>query len=368
VFGVASLRDLIAQRGIECGLTTAADHTFVTEADAVESCAAAHRAAADAGLPVVWTGTTELPFDVLGAVRLDGQAHLDPGALCAGLAGLLPDRIFEHHAVEAIEEHEGHVTIGFGGSEIRAEHVVIATLGPIHDPAMLAVRCQAMRSYAIAAPHPRPPEHMYISLDEHPRSIRPATIDGQPAIVVGGEGHTVGEPEGRSTAERYAVLAAYARDLGAGEAQHRWAAHDLVPSDGVPFIGPVARGARRRWVASGFQKWGISTAMVAADLILGGIEGTDRPWSEVFDPRRLASHATVSQAKDAIRSVRHLVGDRVGELLHPDEPQAPRCTHLGCVLSFDEGEETWDCPCHGSRYDRDGRVVSGPTVTPLTLP
>jgi Rieske Fe-S protein len=66
--------------------------------------------------------------------------------------------------------------------------------------------------------------------------------------------------------------------------------------------------------------------------------------------------------------VRHLVGDRVGELLRPGEESSPRCTHLGCVLAFDDAEETWDCPCHGSRYDREGQVICGPAVTPLELP
>jgi hypothetical protein len=232
---------------------------------------------------------------------------------------------------------------------------------------MLSTRCQAMRSYAIAAPHPAPPSGMFISLDDRPRSIRPTWIDGRPAVVVGGEGHVVGELGDRPAEERWAALEAYARDLGAGDAAFRWAAHDLIPSDGVPFIGRVSPGAERTFVACGFQKWGISTAMVAADLILGEIQGTSRSWVSVFDPGRVADSLTVSLAKDAVRAVRHLVGDRVGGLLHPGEAQGPTCTHLGCVLAFDEGEQTWDCPCHGSRYDRDGRVICGPAVSPLDL-
>jgi hypothetical protein len=83
--------------------------------------------------------------------------------------------------------------------------------------------------------------------------------------------------------------------------------------------------------------------------------------------RANADSLTVSLAKDAVRSVRHLVGDRLGELLHPDATDAPKCTHLACVLAFDDGEQTWDCPCHGSRYDREGQVICGPAVTALDL-
>lgn len=366
-FGVAALRALIGELGIDCALTEAADHTFVTEPDALERCTEVLEVASAAKVPVEWVTTTELPVEVLGAVRLGGQAHLDPGALCAGLAARLGDRVFQGCPVTGVDEGRDAVTVAFEGGEVTAQHVVIATLGPIHDPAMLATRCEPMRSYAVAAPHPAPPQDTYISVDSSSRSIRPAQIDGQPAVVVGGEGHVVGEMEGRSSAERWDALERYASALGAGEARYRWVAHDLVPSDGVPFIGRLSPGAERSWVACGFQKWGISTSMVAGDLILGELEQRPRPWAATFDPGRLASSLTKRLADDAARSVRHLVGDRVSELLHRDEPRAPRCTHLGCALAFDDDEQTWDCPCHGSRYDRDGQVVCGPAVTPVAL-
>lgn len=364
--GVAALRRLIADLGIDCGLTAAPDHTFATEVDAVEQCSTEFAAASAAGLPVSWSTEIGLPFEVLGAVRLEDQAHLDPGALCAGLADRLGERVVERCPVMAVDERPGLVTITHGAGQIDADHVVIATLGPIHDPAMLVTRCAAMRSYAIAAEHPAAPPGMYISLDEAPRSIRPARVGGDAGVVIAGEGHVVGELEGRSAAQRWDELERYAKELGAGAVTHRWVAHDLVPSDGVPFIGRLAPGATRRWVASGFQKWGISTGMVAADLILNELQGTPREWAPTFDPGRLADSATVTMAKNAARSVRHLVGDRIGELVHPGD-SAPRCAHLGCVLAFDDDEQTWDCPCHGSRYERDGAVVCGPTTNPADV-
>jgi hypothetical protein len=270
--------------------------------------------------------------------------------------------------VAAIEDGEHGVEVLVdGGRTIQADHAVVATLGPIHDPALLAARCSALRSYAVAATIEEPLTDTYISLDAEARSIRPATVDGRPAVVVAGAGHVVGELDGRGPEQRWSDLERYARStFGAEAVTHRWVAHDLVPSDFVPFIGRNGPRAHRVLVATGFGKWGISTAMAAADLLLGELEGRPRPWAGVFDPGRIAPNATVELAKDGARAIRHLVWDRVADVLR-SKPRRPRCTHLGCELAFDEAERTWDCPCHGSRFDETGRVVSGPAVTDLDV-
>ena len=365
--GVAGLRTLVDELGIDCALTDAPDHVYATERPAAERVQTVFDIARASGLPVSWVEQTELPFDVLVAIRLDGQAHLDPGALCAGLAATLaPSTVLEHTAVVDVEEDDAGVSVTLAsGEHVQADHVVIATLGPVHDPAFLSTRCEARRSYAVAAPHDRPIVGTYISLDEQARSIRPARVAGAPGIVVGGGGHVVGEHAGRTSDDRWDDLAHYASSvLGAGPAEHRWVAHDLVPSDHVPFIGRVAPTAHRRWVISGFQKWGISTAHVAADLLLGELEGTSRPSAELFDPRRLMPSLTKDFLQDGVRAARHLVVERLVDL-KPGRRRRPRCTHLGCVLAFDDAERTWDCPCHGSRYDADGTVVSGPATRRL---
>ena len=364
--GAEGLRRLITGLDIDCALTDATDHTFAVGAAGEARCAEVLAVTEAADLGATWVDSTELPFSVRGAVALAGQAHLDPGALCAGLAASLPDGTVGRGAVVDVDEHADHVVVRLAdGSELQSRHVLIATLGPIHDPALLSVRCEARRSYAIAAPHDSPPVHTYLSVDEAPRSIRPATIEGRPAIVVGGAGHVVGEHDRRSSEDRWAELERYAVDqLGARPATHRWVAHDLVPSDHVPFIGRVARGAERRWVACGFQKWGIATSWVAADLLLGELTGDPRPDAALFDPRRLAASATTKLLEDGARAVRHLIVDRVADL-RPGAPSRPRCTHLGCTLAFDPAEQTWDCPCHGSRYERDGQVIAGPARTAL---
>ena len=367
--GVAGLRALIQSAGVDGALTDTTDHVYATEPQAADRCRSVLDAAREAGLAVRWVEQTELPFAVRGAVQLDEQAHLDPGAVCAGLADRLPHgSVLEHAPVVDVEESPDEVTVTLaGGDRLRADHVVIATLGPIHDPALLSTRVEARRSYAISAPHDQPVAGTYISLDERSRSIRPARVGGRPGLVVGGSGPVVGEHGDRSSDARWADLAGYATDvLGAGPAEHRWVAHDLVPSDHVPFIGRLAQGAERRWVISGFQKWGIATSHVAAELILGELEGTPRPWAGVFDPRRIASSLTTNLAQDGLRAARHLVVERLVDVRRRE--RRPRCTHLGCVLAFDDAEQTWDCPCHGSRFDATGAVVSGPAVRPTETP
>jgi glycine/D-amino acid oxidase-like deaminating enzyme len=365
-FGVSGLRSLIEEQGIDCALTEVDDNTFATTEDGLRRCREELAAATTAGLAVEWVDDVGLPYPTRGGVRLRGQAQLDPGLLATGLAAGLPaGSVIEGcPALDVNETDDGVEVKVSGGRLLHADHVVIATLGPVHDPSLLAARCSAQRSYVVAAPHAAPPPGTYISLDDQSRSIRPATVGGQPGIVVAGEGHPVGEPGDTTPDQRWQRLEQHCTEaLGGEPATHRWHAHDLVPSDGVPFIGPVSQRAHRRWVATGFQKWGISTAYVAADLIAAQIGGASKDWEELFDPRRVASSLTTEMATTAARSVRHLVGDRLRDLVNHDGH--PKCTHLGCVLAFNPTDRTWDCPCHGSRYEEDGQVICGPAVRPL---
>ncbi|MET0729463.1 MAG: FAD-dependent oxidoreductase [Acidimicrobiales bacterium] len=367
--GVVGLRSLIRDMGIDCSLTSAPDLTYTTEPGGVAACLAELEAATAAGLPVEWVEDCELPFSIRGGVLLRDQAHLDPGALCAGLAAQMPpERVITGWPVLHVDEQVDGVELrGPDDARMRAEHVILATLGPIHDPALLATRCSASRSYGIAATHPSPPPITAISLDEPARSIRPGGAAGGTGVIVVGEGHRIGEDHGRLDEDRWSALEGFARNaLGAGDVTHRWVAHDLMPSDGVPFIGRAGPGRDRVWVASGFQKWGISTAFVAADLFLDELRGSPPPWAPLFDPRRIVASATTELARTAARSAKHLLGDRVSDIVARRE-RRPRCTHLGCVLTFDDQERTWDCPCHGSRFDEAGQVVSGPAVRPLHI-
>jgi hypothetical protein len=239
----------------------------------------------------------------------------------------------------------------------------VATLMPFLDRGLYFSRLSPMRSYCIAVRGVRDvPTEMMISADQPTRSLRHAQgADGEPLLVVGGEGHPTGEDD--DTRRRYAALEAYARErFGATDVTHRWSAHDLMPADGLPYIGAYTPASSHLWTAAGFRKWGMSNATMAAEILVRRIRGEEHPLAPVFDTNRTDVRASApAVAKKIAHDARHFVGDRL------TNRDAPACTHLGCKLAWNTAERTWDCPCHGSRFDAEGAVLTGPATKPLEL-
>ncbi|HET6664236.1 MAG TPA: FAD-dependent oxidoreductase, partial [Acidimicrobiales bacterium] len=264
--------------------------------------------------------------------------------------------------VTRVVEHADHCTVALEhGPVLRAGHVVIATQGPITDPAFLANRCSPMQSYCLAARAERDlPAGMYLSCDRSTRSLRPATLDGDPVLVIGGAGHRMGDAA--ATPERWDELASWGRQhFGPLEVTHRWATHDLAPTDHVPFVGRLSPSANRRWVATGFGKWGMTNGYVAAHLLTAAITGTAVDWAPAFDSTRIRASLTPDLLGAGAAAARHLVVDRL------TAHREPRCSHQGCVMRQDRALGTWDCPCHGSRFDADGSVIQGPASTAVDV-
>jgi Rieske Fe-S protein len=247
------------------------------------------------------------------------------------------------------------------------------------------------RSYCIAVrlASGAPVEGMSISAGSPTRSLR----SYGDLLIVGGEGHPAGS--GRAKPERFRALEAFARrhwDVAA--VTHRWSAQDPVPYDHLPVIGPYRPGSKRLWVTSGFMKWGLATATFAAELLADRIAGRDNAWADTFSPNRLSLSSAHEVAQLGAKFAFDLVADRVrppqalsaqgvpsGEArvlpdglgrkgVYRDEAGvlhavSLRCTHMGCLLRFNAAETSWDCPCHGSRFDVDGAVLEGPATAPL---
>lgn len=394
--GIAEIARLVTDLTIDCDFERLPAFTYTEEADQVASIEAEVDAARRAGLAASFTAETDLPYPVRAAIRVEDQAQFHPRRYCLALAEAIVGRgggVFEHSRVLGVDEGSA-CCVKLADGELTANQVVIATQLPIVDRAGLFARAHPERSYAMTVTLDGPaPRGMYLSADSPTRSVRPVVADGREAVL-GGEGHKVGhDPD---TRQRYAALEAWARErFDVAEITYRWSAQDYVPADSVPYIGRAGPRSQRLFVATGFKKWGMSTAAVAAMILRDRIGGRASPWAELFDSTRIdVKGEAKSFVAENVDVAKRFVGDRLRARSSPPAADlAPgegaiaeldgdsiaafrdddgrlhavsaRCTHMGCLVAWNTAERSWDCPCHGSRFDPDGNVLQGPAVSPL---
>jgi glycine/D-amino acid oxidase-like deaminating enzyme/nitrite reductase/ring-hydroxylating ferredoxin subunit len=349
------------------------------------------RAAARAGLPAGLVEHPPLPFETRGAVRFTGQAEFHPCRYVHGLVRRLQaagGEVYERSRAQAVRDGDAPHVITERGM-VYAQHVVVTTGMPFVDRSAAWARAFPYRSYLMSARiEGSPPDGMFISAGSPTRSLR----DHDGLLLVGGEGHHVGE--GRPTIEHYRALAEWARrNFQVQSFEHRWSTQDYMPADRLPLIGRANPLAKRVWIATGFQKWGMTNGTVAAAILAEAVQGREHEWARTFDPNRLQRGGLTKLVTENARVAAHFVGDRLrrgipeADELTPGEGAiarldgqrkacfrdddgtlhavSPTCTHLGCEVRFNDAERSWDCPCHGSRFDPDGRVLEGPATTPL---
>lgn len=390
-FGIREMERIITEGGIECGFQRAGHVAFTTDPRRADAVRREAEVAASLGLPAVEWMPSELPFEVAAGVRFDGQAMVHPRAYCLALAREITargSRVVAHTRALGVDTDERRVMTDRG--RLSSDSVVVATHLPINQMGGYFARTEAWRSYAIAVSLNRErPTDMYIGVDDPVRSMRRAGD----LLVVGGEGHKVGQAE--DTEGHYRRLEDWAvKQFGPIRVEHRWSAQDWSAADGVPFIGRMP-GTDGVYVATAFRKWGMAQGTAAGRIISDLIAGRDNPWLSVFDASRFAPKQSLRSTVTAnVDVVRHLVGDRLQasrsdaiDRLEPgrgcivrdgarpvavfrdDDGQlsavSAKCTHLGCLVSFNQAERSWDCPCHGSRFACDGRVLEGPAVRDL---
>ena len=384
----------VAAQGIDCDLERLPAYAYSSDVDEIRREVEAEKAA---GLDASFVADVPLPESSgKAAVRMDGQAQFHPLRYLRALAADLP-RVHENSRVVDIDG--GTVTTA-GGATVNADIVVVATQFPILDKVALVPRLSVRRESVIAAPIAASldPQGMFITRDEGLRSVRTAPFESGRLLIVTGETYTPGESGVR---QRIATLANWASErFGVTEFPYVWSAHDFATADGVPFIGHfpgmgLPGIGDNVFVATGFGGWGMTNGVAAGRLIASLVDNKPLPWAKIFDPKRVHLKETiVGVMRNAADAVSHMFGDRTktprlelltdippgeGGVLMVDERRlavyhdprggfravAATCTHLGCVVGFNDAEATWDCPCHGSRFGLDGSIISGPALKPL---
>lgn len=336
--GVAELGRLA--RSADCDFREQNSYLYAT--GSTEKLEAEMAACRQLGIPAFWENAVTLPVSVSGAIKLPGQGQFHPLKLAAHLAKDMP--IFENTKALAFAGNRVQTPKG----SISARKIIVATHFPmLNKHGAYYLKLYQQRSYVIAVENVEQLDGMYLDCADNGLSLRSA---GK-WLLLGGGGHRTGKqglnwliPE--AAAERYYPQA---------QIKARWATQDCMSLDGMPYIGPYSNATPNLYVATGFQKWGMSTSMAAASILTDLILDKENPYSALFSPQRSMVHKQLFV--NSLESAANLI-----------IPAKPRCPHLGCALHWNKAERSWDCACHGSRFDEKGRVLNNPAADNMKHP
>lgn len=286
------------------------------------------------GFPAQLRDSLPLPFPTAGGVCFPGQGQFHPLKFLEGIAKGL--RIYEHTKVRALRPGQAETSQG----RIWADQILVATHFPfLNKHGSYFLKLYQHRSYVLALRNAPAIPGMYVDGSQEGFSFRRCGD----LLLLGGGSHRTGKRGGG-----WRELSAFARKyFPRAKEVRRWATQDCMTLDGIPYIGAYSSRTPGLYVATGFNKWGMTSSMVAAEILADLMQGKENPYTSVFSPVR-----SVFRKQLAINAMESAAG-----LL---TPTVPRCPHLGCALKYNDQEHSWDCPCHGSRFTKEGRLLNNP--------
>lgn len=283
---------------------------------------------------------TELPFYVEGAVKIEKQAKFHPLKFGYELSKEL--KIYENTKVLELKAGEAVTKNG----SIFANNIIVATHFPfINKHGGYFIKMYQHRSYALALENAGKIEGMYVDEAKDGVSLR----SHKDLLLLIGGSHKTGK-KGGSFTELERVKEKY---YSKAKEVSRWATQDCMTLDSIPYIGRYSKNTKALYVATGFNKWGITSSMVSAMILTDMIKGIKNEFEELYSPSRSILHPQL--AVNIFESTRGLL-----------TPTTPRCPHLGCALKYNREEHSWDCPCHGSRFDEKGKLLNNPATKDKT--
>jgi glycine/D-amino acid oxidase-like deaminating enzyme/nitrite reductase/ring-hydroxylating ferredoxin subunit len=366
--------------------------TFVSDPNAVTRVEREYEYERQLGLPSTWCASMDAPFPVQAAIGLADQFQLDP----LDLLEKLVDRVRDHGGAVCLGRrvlevgHSQPLQIHCAtGESVTGGHVVVATGTPILDRGLQFAGLQARRSYEVTLSGAEAPAGMFLSVDDTVVSVR--DIPDRDLLLVGGFGHATGRTS--SEAAHLEQLRAWVRThFPRARVEQSWSAQDYRSYDSLPDVRLLPFSSGRVHTVTGFDKWGFTNSVGAALAVAAGTLGTPPPWAEdAYAGRRARSlidlgafngSVVAELARGVTRCLDHLdktkPAEGEGVVGHlgckavgvstvdgQTRPIRPICTHLGGILAWNDAEQSWDCPLHGSRFAPDGEIIEGPAVRPL---
>ena len=279
---------------------------------------------------------TELPFSVAGAVSVPDQAHFHP---LKALKYLSKDQtVYENTKVLEVTADGARTNRGF----IKAKKIIVATHFPfINKHGLYFLKMYQHRSYVLALSGAQKLSGMYVDEKDTGMSFR----NYKDLLLLGGGDHRTGKNGGCFTEIEVAAKRFYPE----AKEEYRWATQDCITLDRRAYIGRYSNNTPNMFVATGFNKWGMTSSMLSAMMLSDLVLEKENEYTSLFSPSR-----SILKPQILVNAAESVLG-----LL---TPTAPRCSHLGCALKYNKTEHTWDCSCHGSRFSEKGKVINGPAM------
>jgi glycine/D-amino acid oxidase-like deaminating enzyme/nitrite reductase/ring-hydroxylating ferredoxin subunit len=371
-------KDMIAQKSIDCDFEM--QNAYLYSLDDEEVIQSEVEAAIQAGIAAEFTRDLPLPFPIKGAEVFPDQAQFHPLKFIEFISRELT--VYEHTVAQGIEEN----TVYTENGKINARFIVIASHYPfVNMPGFYFMKMHQQRSYVLALRNAGQPSGMYRDANEEGFSFRTY----KDLLLLGGGSHRTGENElgGKYQLLRHAQQSWFPR----AEEVCKWSAQDCMTLDAIPYIGQYSLTTPDWYVATGFNKWGMTGSMVSATILSSLIAGIKCNYADVFSPQRMDIAASTKKFLENTAQVVEGLAKEIFEIpaekldgigcgeagivehsghkmgIYKTEDGevhvvSTKCSHLGCQLAWNPDEISWDCPCHGSRFDYKGNLIMGPAM------
>lgn len=398
---IKEVKKIADENNINCEYSTQSAFIYTQDDDYVKQIEDEIEAANSLGIEASYVDKIPFSIPIKAGVRFDNQAQFHPRKFLLPLTEIVHKdgvEIYEQSRVVELDENEDdkYLLTTSNGHTVTADKVIIASHYPFYNKqGMYYARIYQMRAYIVAIKaKEKYPGGMFINAEMPNRSLRGLNTDFGEYILVVGESHKAGQ--GEDTNKHYGALIDFASDLFTIEdIPYRWSTQDCMTLDGVPYVGHFTSETPNLYIATGFAKWGMTNSIVSSILLRDLITTGSSPWQEVYNPSRKTVGAS---AKEFVKQNVNVAGQLIdGKLDNPPkdidmEPGMAKiveidgkragafrdddgklhlvnttCTHMGCEVNWNSAERSWDCPCHGSRFNIDGEVIEGPAVRPLSF-
>lgn len=308
----------------------------------------------------------DLPVKIEGAIKFKNQAKFNPIKYINGLCDCIiknSGKIYENSKVIDYKKDSDIFKVLIESSEgeyvVKCKNLVVATRYPIFNvPGYHFIKMYQEISYAVASKMTDNIEikDVYICKERPAISIRTAQYNGEKYLLVIGNNHKTGEDT--ETKDRYKILEDIAEKISGNKVEYKWNTEDCISLDKIAYIGKYSNLIDNMYVATGFNKWGMTTSNIAANIITDLILGKENKYLEIYNSTRLEP----IKNKEEVGNMLKEIGKSIVEPRLDITRKKKYCTHLGCELTWNELTKTWDCPCHGSRFEENGESVEAPSI------